>query len=69
MGVATAWERSGYAAADEFALLTCRDTGVVLEALGYRPGELLPTRGRGVEIIQFLASEDCWRAYRRLVDG
>ena len=66
---ATAWETAGYAAAEELALLLCRDGGVALEALGYRPGEVIPSRGRGVEIIRFLASEDCWRAYRRLTDG
>jgi golgin subfamily B member 1 len=68
-GVASAWERSGWAAAEELALLVCRDAGVVLEALGYRPGDPLPSRGRGIEVVRFLASEDCWRAYRRLVDG
>jgi hypothetical protein len=69
VGVSKSWERSGYAAAEELGLLICRDAGAVFESLGHRPGETLPTRGRGVEIVRFLASEDCWRAYRRLVDG
>jgi tetratricopeptide (TPR) repeat protein len=68
-GTATAWERSGYAAAEELALLVCRDAGVVFEAIGLRAGEALPARGRSIDIVRFLASEDCWRAYRRLVDG
>ena len=68
VGVSTAWERSGDAAAEEFALLVCRDAGIVFESLGYQPGPL-PPRGRGVEIVRFLASEDCWRAYRRLTDA
>ena len=69
VGVAKSWERSGYAAAEELGLLVCRDAGAVFESLGHRPGEPLPVRGRGVEIVRFMASEDCWRAYRRLVDG
>ncbi len=69
VGVAKSWERSGYAAAEELGLLICRDAGAVFESLGHRPGEPLPVRGRGVEIVRFMASEDCWRAYRRLVDG
>jgi tetratricopeptide (TPR) repeat protein len=68
-GTATGWERVGYAAADELSLLLCRDAGVVFAALGLRAGEPLPARGRSIEIVRFLASEDCWRAYRRLVDG
>jgi hypothetical protein len=69
VGAATQWEAAGWAAAEELALVMCRDAGVALEALGYRPGDPIPSRGRGVEIIRFLATEDCWRAYRRLVDG
>jgi hypothetical protein len=69
VGIAGAWERSGYAAIEELALLVCRDAGIVFESLGYLPGEALPPRGRGVDLVRFLASEDCWRAYRRLTDG
>ncbi|MEO6953654.1 MAG: hypothetical protein ABI321_17765 [Polyangia bacterium] len=69
VGISSVWERSGYAAIEELALLLCRDAGVVFESLGYLPGEALPPRGRGVDLVRFLASEDCWRAYRRLSDG
>jgi hypothetical protein len=68
-GAASGWERTGYAVAEELALLICRDAGVLFESLGLAPGAALPARGRAVDIIRFLASEDCWRAYRRLVDG
>ena len=68
-GISGVWERSGYAAVEELALLVCRDAGVAFESLGYLPGEPLPPRGRGVDLVHFLASEDCWRAYRRLADG